>query len=314
MKIPRHAFLAAVASILAIFAAGSPLPGLGLGQERKASPAIAALVPAAEGWKEDEARQSFFADTLYEYIDGAAESYLSYDFRELLVVQLKKAASEATLTVEIYDMGTPTNAFGIFGAERYPENKPVAAGDLGYLEGESLNFMAGRFYVKLLSFGLGEATADSLTGYAVKVAGAVTEKGALPPLLRVFPAENLVARSEKYVRKNFLGFEFLHDGYLATYKIGGQDIEGFLAEAASEKEAEESLGRYLEFLAKDKQVPEKIALGYHIRNRYSQHMYIGRVRNILCGVMRVPDGLGAAGEACFKALVDAAGRPPVPKG
>lgn len=311
MKIPRSLSLAAAVAALAFLAVLSPLTGRE--QERKSSPALAALVPSVEGWKEDEARQSFFPDSLYEYIDGAAESYLSYDFRELLVVQLKRAPGEATLTVEIYDMGTPTNAFGIFGAERYPENQPAAAGDLGYLEGESLNFMAGRFYVKLLSFGLGEGTAAALSGYAVKVAGAVAEKGVLPPFLRAFPAENLVARSEKYVRKNFLGYEFLHDGYVATYKIGGQEVDGFLAEAASEKEAEESLGRFLEFLAKDKQVPEKIALGYHVRNRYSQHMYIGRVRNILCGVMRVPDGLEAEGEKCFKALVDSAGRLPAPK-
>jgi hypothetical protein len=310
MKIRGPLIIAA--AILAAFAVLPPLAGRD--QERKPGPALAALVPAVEGWKEDEARQTFFPDSLYEYIDGAAESYLSYDFRELLVVQLKKAASEATLTVEIYDMGTPSNAFGIFGAERYPENKPAAAGDLGYLEGESLNFMAGRYYVKLLSFGLGEGTAGALAEYAAKVAGAVAEKGVLPPLLRAFPMENLVARSEKYVRRNFLGYEFLHDGYIATYRVGGQDIEGFLAEGASEKEAEESLGRFLEFLAKDKQVPEKVALGYHVRNRYSQHMYIGRVRNILCGVMRVPDGLEAEGEKCFKALMDSAGRLPAPKG
>lgn len=312
MNIPRSLSLAAAAAVFAALALLPPL--VGRDQERKPSRALATLVPAVEGWREDEARQSFLPDNLYEYIDGAAESYLSYDFRELLVVQLKRDGGPATLTVEIYDMGTPTNAFGIFGAERYPENKPVAAGDLGYLEGESLNFMAGRFYVKLLSFGLSEGTADALTGYAAKVAGAVPEKGVLPPLLKAFPAGNLVARSEKYVRKNFLGYEFLHDGYVAAYRIGGQDVEGFLAEAASEKEAEEALGRFLDFLAKDKQVPEKVALGYHVRNRYSQHMYVGRVRNILCGVMRVPDGLEVEGEKCFRALVDSVGRLPAPKG
>jgi len=312
MKIPRFPSLAAAAAVLVALAVLSPLSVRG--QERRPNPALAALVTPAEGWKEDEARQSFFPDNLYEYIDGAAESYLSYDFKELLVVQLKKEGGEATLTVEVYDMGTPTSAFGIFGAERYPENRAVAVGDLGYLEGESLNFMAGRFYMKLLSFGLGEGTAAALTGYAATVAGAVTEKGGLPPMLGAFPGENLVARSEKYIRKNFLGYEFLHDGYVATYRIGGQDVECFLAEAASEKEAEEALGRFLEFLAKDKQVPEKVALGYHVKNRYSQHMYIGRVRNILCGVMRVPEGLESEGEKCLKALVDSVGRLTAPKG
>jgi hypothetical protein len=302
-----HKFVAAVA-VLSV--AAGLAAGFGQSPERKPNAAIGALVPEVDGWKQDGARQSFFPENVYEYIDGAAESYLSYDFKELLVVQLKKEGTTATLTAEIYDMGNATNAFGIFSAERYPENAPTGIGDLGYLEGESLNFMAGHYYVKLLSFGLGEGTAAALTEYGRKLAGAVPEKGVLPPLLRMFPKENLVARSEKYVRENFLGYEFLHDGYVATYKINGQDVECILAEAGSEKEAEEMLGQLLDFFAKDKQVPEKIALGYHVKNRYSQHVYLGRVRNVLCGVMRVPEGLEAEGTKYLRDLTDLLGKMP----
>ena len=284
------------------------------GQARKPDPALAALAPQAEGWKPAEAPQSFFPENLYEYIDGAAESYLSYDFRELLVLQLKNAAKdEMTLTVEIYDMGQPTNAFGIFSAERYPENAPVPAGDLGYIEGESLNFMAGRYYVKLLSFGLGEGTTAALTEYARKVAGAVPEKGVLPALLQAFPKENLVPQSEKYIKRNFLGYEFLHDGYVAAYKIDGRDLECFLAESGSEKDAQAALSQLLDVFAKDKQVPEKIAVGYHVKNRYAQHMFIGCVRNVICGTMRVLDGLEVEGEAYATRLAEAVGRIPPAK-
>jgi hypothetical protein len=66
-----------------------------------------------DAWTRTEAPRSFFPESLFEYIDGAAESYLSYDFRELLVVDLEKKGTEATLTLEIYDMGSPVNAFGI---------------------------------------------------------------------------------------------------------------------------------------------------------------------------------------------------------
>ena len=90
-------------------------------QERSGSPGLAALVPKLEGWALSEAPRSYFPETLFEYINGAAESYLSYDFRELVVADLQKKGTEATLTAEIYDMADPVNAFGIFGAERYPE-------------------------------------------------------------------------------------------------------------------------------------------------------------------------------------------------
>jgi len=271
-------------------------------QARAGSPELAALVPRLDAWPPTEAPRSFFPESLFEYIDGAAESYLSYDFRELIVVDLQKKGGEATLTLEIYDMGTPLNAFGIFGAERYPENEGVQVGELGYLEGEALNFLSGRFYVKLLGFGLGDGTASTLGDIAAKVAAAVKSKTGLPALVLAFPKANLVARSEKYIKQNFMGYEFLRHGFAATYRSDGKDLEGFFIEGESESDAEEMLTKLLEALTRDGQSPEKTALGTHARNRYGQHLYIGRVRNVLFGVMRVPDGAEAAGLKTLAAL------------
>ena len=285
----------------------------GLAQRREGSPELAALVPRVDAWTRTEAPRNFFPESLFEYIDGAAESYLSYDFRELLVVDLEKKGTEATLTLEIYDMGSPVNAFGIFGAERYPENRAVSIGELGYLEGESLNFMSGRFYVKMLGFGLGEETGSILAGVGAQVAAAVKEKGVLPALVLAFPKKDLVAQSEKYIKKNFMGYEFLRDGYVAAYKADGREMEAFFIEAGSEKDAQAMLEKLLEALAGDKQTPEKIVLGYHSLNRYGQHLYIGRVRNVLCGVMRVPDGLEAAGGSLLEVLTATLAKPRSPK-
>jgi hypothetical protein len=301
MKLTRAGSGWAAAAILAtVFLLA---PSVGLAQARKASPDLAALLPRIEGWAPSETPRSYFPESLFEYIDGAAESYLSYDFRELLVVDLEKKGTEATLTLEIYDMGAPANAFGIFGAERYPENKAVPIGELGYFEGEALNFLAGRFYVKTLSFGLGDGTESVLGDIGGKVAGAVKERSGLPALILAFPGQDIVARSEKYIKKNFMGYEFLRDGYVATYKAGGREIEGFFIEGGSEKDAEAMLGQLLAALERDKQSPEKTALGYHVKNRYGQHLYIGRVGGVLCGVMRVPDGLEAAGGKLHEALM-----------
>jgi hypothetical protein len=290
------AFPAVVAAVIVL----TPAPGGA--QDRPGSPELAALIPRVAAWSPSEAPRSYFPDNLFEYIDGAAESYLSYDFRELLVADLEKKGTDATLTLEIYDMGSPVNAFGIFGAERYPENKAAALGELSYIEGEALNFLAGRFYVKMLAFGLGEATEATLTEIGTKVAGAIKPGGGLPTLVLAFPKANLVARSEKYIKKNFMGYEFLHDGFTASYKADGREMEGFFIAAADEKDAEGSLAKLLDALAADKQIAEKIGLGLHVKNRYGQHLYIGRVGGVLCGAMRVPDGLEAAGEALLRAM------------
>jgi hypothetical protein len=297
-------FTAATIMVLQLAAA---LPGAAAspGQERRMGETLAGLVPAVDGWKEGEERRSFFPESLFEYIDGAAESYLSYDFEELLVAQFVKPGTEANLTLEIYDMGSVRNAFGIFSAERYPENKPVEVGDLGYAENEALNFVVGRYYVKILSFGLEGDPVTTAMDFASRVAGAVKDKGRLPPLLAAFPRADLVSQSEKYIKKNFMGHAFLHDGYVATYKIDGQELEAFLVEASSEKEAGGMFESLLDFYLKDKLIPEKVAVGYHVRNRYSQHTYFGRAKNLIYGVTRVPDGLETRAEAIVSGLAAA---------
>jgi hypothetical protein len=292
-----------VGAVLALF--GLLLPAAAPAQERGASPALAALAPELPGWTRTEAPRSYFPDNLFEYIDGAAESYLSYDFRELLVVDLEKKGPDATLTLEIYDMGLPLNAFGIFGSERYPENKPVDLGDIGYIEGETLNFLAGRYYVKMLAFGLGPAAEARLVETGGKIAAAVRKAGGptgLPALVRAFPARDLVVRSERYIKKNFMGYEFLHDGYVAGYKPGDREFEGFFVEAGSGVEAEALLAKLVDALKADGQTVERTGPFFHARNRYGQHLFIGRVGGVLGGAMRVPDGSEAAGRSLAEAM------------
>lgn len=300
MRRARSPRAPAALAFLCLFA-----PAAALSQARPGSAELAALVPKPAGWTLSEAPRSYFPESLFEYIDGAAESYLSYDFRELLVADFEKAGTKATLTVEIYDMGLPVNAFGIFAAERYPENKVVNLGDLGYVEGEAMNFLDGRYYVKMLAFGLDTATGSTLAEFGAQVAAGIKSGGGLPPMVRAFPKDELVARTEKYVKKNFMGYEFLHDGYVATYKPGGRELEAFFIDAGSDQGAAEMLDRLLAALAADKQSVDKLPLGIHARNRYGQNLYIGRVGGVLCGAMRVPDGLEAAGRALLQAMTAA---------
>mgnify|MGYP001109119337 FL=1 len=221
------------------------------------------------------------------------------------ISSVPRYGTPATLTVEIYDMGRPLNAFGIYGAERYPENPPSGVGELDYLEGESLNFLSGRFYVKLLSFGLGEDTGRTLKAFGAAIAKAIGPGPGLPRLVRAFPAEGLVARSEKYIKSNVMGYAFLRDGYVAAYRGGGRALEGFFIDMGGEAEAEAAMARLLEALAADKQEAAKIGDGHKVRNRFGQSLFIARVGGILCGAMRVPDGSEAAGEKLLGALAAA---------
>ncbi len=273
--------------------------------QRDGDPALLSLVPAVEGWTQPGTTKSFFPDTLYEYIDGAAESYIGYDFRELAVAEFAKPGAQASVTLEIYDMENDLDAFGIYSAERYPDNGSVDIGTHGYIEGEVLNFFVGTRYVKLLCFEGGDATVSILEAFARKVAAAAGTKGAIPALFSVFPKDDLVPNSEKYIRRNVMGFDFLGNGYLVSYKADGAEIEAFVIEPDKGRDPAELMKRLLDFFAGDGQSIELLPLGHHIRNKYAQNMYLGIAGRYICGMNRVPDGSEQRGAAWFERLAEA---------
>ena len=279
------------------------------GQARQASPELMAMLPQVAGWKLAEAAQAYFPESLFERIDGAAESYLAYDFKELLAAEFGLKGGEATMTVEIYDMGTPLNAFGIFSAERFPENQPVDIGLLGYLDGEALNFAAGRYYVKLLGYGLGQQTATVLADFARRTAAAVKDPGALPSLFARFPRENMIPLSEKFINRNFLGFEFLGQGYQVSYRFDQQEFEGFVAALETEAQANTALKQLLEFYARESGPVERLRPGWRIKTRYGQLLMVGAAGAHLAGVIRVPDSLEKEAASLFQAILKALGQP-----
>ena len=105
------------------------------------------LLPDRAKFAATTSTRRFYAADLYEYIDGEAAGYHAYDFVALLNQAYK--VQDADVTVDIYDMGAPTNAFGVYAAECSPENHFVEIGAEGYLGDSALNFWQGRYYVKL---------------------------------------------------------------------------------------------------------------------------------------------------------------------
>jgi hypothetical protein len=274
-------------------------------QTRVADPGILALLPKVDGWKAADEPRSFFPEDLFEYINGAAESYLAYDFKELLVAEYARPGSGATLTVEIYDMATRDNAFGIFAAERYPENAPVDVGAAGYIEGEVLNFIADRYYVKLLAFDAGDGVKDVLTRFATRAAAGAPGGRALPESLGRLPASGRVARSERYIRLNFLGFEFLRDAWLAAYLADGGEYDAFFVPCASPAEAESCLQRLLDFYVREGTPVEKANGLWTVRNRQGRLLILGLTGRTICGASRVAEAGRPAAEVCVRALIAA---------
>lgn len=292
-----------ILGILFLLSVGSPA----VSQERSA-PGLKTLLPQVPGWKLTEDPRTYLPGTLFEYIDGAAESYLSYGFQELAVGDYKNEKTSATLTAEIYDMGGGLSAFGIYSAERYPESRYLEVGAQGYYEEGTLNFFVGPDYVKLIGFDCGDAAEAVLKEFAGDIEKRAGKRGGLPPVLGLFPREGLVANSEKFIRQNVLGYGFLHDGYIAGYRSSGQEFELFIIEGQDAAEAGKMLEQYLAAQAKNGAPVEKAPPGFHVKDRYAQNVYVAAKGRYVAGVMRLKDDAPTVGMKYLTDLVGAVGK------
>lgn len=210
--------------------------------------------PEFAGWKLSGEIQTFESRTLYEYINGAADLYLAYDFEELKVAEYQNDR-KANVTVDVFRHKTPNDAFGIYSQERLPNANYNDIGIQGYSEKEILNFLAGNYYVKISGFKM--ESEEVLTSFAKKVAENLGEKGSLPSLLGSFPREGKVKNSEKYVARNFLGYSFLHSAFTADYEVTGRKFKLFIMEFEDKSECANMVQKYLEQTGKkEKSVAE----------------------------------------------------------
>jgi hypothetical protein len=213
-RFERHlSFLVFIVSITMTVAALAE--GANAQASAPAQPQLAKLLAdPLPGHPKPDGNAAFYKpDTLYEYIDGGADVYLLYDFKVLLHQVFKSGAAE--ITADVYDMGGPEDAFGIYSAERSPKYNYILVGAEGYHSKGVLNFFQDRYYVKLAGSGAGsDALLDQFARtLSTRIAGNRT----LPPVLSKLPQLRRVRHSEQYIRKDPLGHGFLAPAYVVTY-------------------------------------------------------------------------------------------------
>jgi hypothetical protein len=143
-----------------------------------------------------------------------------------------------------------------------------------------------------------------LNAYAGEIVSKITDPASLPALLKTFPAEGLVANSEKYIARNFMGFKFLNRGFEASYKRDGQEFEAFVIEARSAEETAAVLKQFVDQFAKAGSVG-KTESGYRIKDAYLKNILVAPTGAFLCGVTKIKDGGEAAGEKVLQAMIQA---------
>jgi hypothetical protein len=177
----------------------------------------------------------FYGENLWEYIDGAAEAFHQYGFVALINQEYR--VDDVDVTIDVYDMGEPRNAFGMYVAERSAEAKTVEVGVEGHADDFSLCFFQGPYYVKIAGFRTDGVATPTLMRIGRAVSESIGGERALPEGLVLLPEEGRVPRSESFVLTAPLGHAFLAPAFMARYASGEKEMKLVLSEARSPDEA-----------------------------------------------------------------------------
>lgn len=203
--------------------------------------------PQMEGWSPKGKIDQYDPDNLFEYINGAAEVYLSFDFRKL-ASQSFQNKDKKSFTVDIYRHSSSRNGFGIYSQEKPQKGDFLRIGAQGYYEKGVLNFLKGIYYVKLSGYDLGDNDKAVLEAAARQVADKLEGENVFPKAVLSFPTTGKIENSERFVAQNFLGHSFLSTAFVAEYEEAGGKFQLFIIQTGDDAAAKKMLDGYLNFV------------------------------------------------------------------
>jgi hypothetical protein len=260
---------------------------------------LTSAFPSFAGWTKKGEPEVYTPDNLFEYIDGAAEVFLGYDFQKLATLTYENDQKNS-YTVDVYQHSSDRNGFGIYSQEKPVEGHFLPIGVQGYYEKGVLNFVKGHYYVKMSGYDLGDNDEKVLTGAAREIAAALEGTGTFPPVLKCFPEKGKIANSEAYINQDFLGHSFLHSAFVANYEMNGQKFQVFIIEADTPKGVDDILDNYTAFVKKKGVAVEQDKNFY----RFGDPYYRSSGMMNLKGQANYLWGLFSKDNALAKAIID----------
>ncbi len=241
------------------------------------------LLPGAdriEGWKRDGEHMIYYADELWEYINGAAEGFLAYEVKAVIVQDYIDSGG-AGLKLEIYDHQTPLMGFGIYAQHRDPSFEFVEIGREGFGDEYSIQFWKNSYYVKINVFSVSEAVSRAMRLFAESVAAKIQGGAGPPGELAAFPPEGLTPKSIALLTEGVLGRSRFPSAFVGSYEAAGDKGRLYLFPCGSEDEAADLFEWYAGEIGAD--VSDREAEGFSYRFGMGADPYHGEVAILHAG-------------------------------
>ena len=191
--------------------------------------------PEVEGWTQAGEVRVYNAETLWEYINGAAELFVEYRVRTCTTADM--VAAGVSLTVDLYEMASPLGAVGVFKRESAGGGVNLTGATVAALAPPyQARMVKGNTYVKVNVFE-GELTESEGRRLLQGLAASLPGEAVMPQEFSLLPEEGKVAASEGYQPVSLLSLAELTDCLYAQYEGSeGETWEGFvvLPSAASD--------------------------------------------------------------------------------
>ena len=140
------------------------------------------------GWKAAADPSPYNTKTIFQYMNGAAELYLAFNFRGLKTTRFEKSGGPS-IVVEVYEMGSPEDAYGVFTFEQ--QDPEVGIGQGSEFGGGLLRFWKGHNFVTIFGEEPGPDIEEAILVLGRRIAATINDSGNPPKILGYLPDKTL---------------------------------------------------------------------------------------------------------------------------
>ena len=271
------------------------------GRQAPVSPTVSPLsaerstiVPTSQeiaGFRQFGQARRYTKENLYEHVDGHAEYFISAGFAGLTVTEYITSGSgvtQAEIQTEIFDMGKNIQAFGVLADESGENAAPVSVGAMGFKTSGGVNFIKGRYYVKIMAFSPRTPVLKFAKGFADTLSPA--EKGSFQVFSK-FPNLGKIEKT-RFVKESYRGLDFLHNVIEREYSTGDKKIKVALV-TGSGQEMKSLLSSFLDYFRKYAIPYEKIQKSgkevYRVMDKYEGTWFLIPAHDAIYSVFGTDD-------------------------
>lgn len=212
----------------------------------------------SEGWALEGKIKTFNPDNLYKHINGEAELYLPYGFEALgAALYISKDNPDKALAVDIYKMGSPLDAFGIYSRYRDPDAPEAKIGSGSFVNDSQLMFYQDKYFVQLSASGSMNPEPNVFIDCAKAIVKNIPGGASRPEELGFLNIPDITPRTETYISQSVLGYAFFKKGLVARAILDAESVRIFVVLGESEKDASDMFMRYTVYL-KDADIQPQI--------------------------------------------------------